>query len=75
MAHLGHALVGDQTYAGKQWRNLDDPALAAACRNFPRQALHAWRLTLTHPATGAPMTFEAPLPADLRELLEVLRSA
>lgn len=39
-----------------------------------RQALHAWRLTLTHPATGEPMTFEAPLPADLRELLERLRA-
>jgi 23S rRNA pseudouridine1911/1915/1917 synthase len=75
MAHIGHALVGDQTYAGKQWRNLDDPALAAACRSFPRQALHAWRLTLTHPASGEPMTFEAPLPADLLALLEVLRSA
>ncbi|MGV8039549.1 MAG: RluA family pseudouridine synthase [Thermoanaerobaculaceae bacterium] len=74
MAHAGHALVGDQLYAGKQWRNLADPRLAAACRDFPRQALHAWKLTITHPATGEPMTFEAPLPADLEALLATLRA-
>jgi len=73
LAHIGHALVGDPVYAGRQWRALDDPELAAACRDFPRQALHAWRLTITHPASGAPMTFEAPLPADLAALLAVLR--
>ncbi|NOZ93946.1 MAG: RluA family pseudouridine synthase, partial [Acidobacteria bacterium] len=50
MAHLGHALVGDPLYAGRQWRNLQEPA-RSACRNFPRQALHAHRLELTHPAT------------------------
>jgi 23S rRNA pseudouridine1911/1915/1917 synthase len=73
MAHIGHALVGDQVYAGRQWRGIDDPALAARCRDFPRQALHAWRLTFTHPVTGTPMTFEAPLPADLAALLADLR--
>jgi len=36
--------------------------------------LHAARLTLCHPRTGAPMTFEAPLPPDMAALLEVLRS-
>jgi 23S rRNA pseudouridine1911/1915/1917 synthase len=74
MAHLGHALVGDQVYAGRQWRSIDDDALAARCRDFPRQALHAWRLTFTHPAAGEPMTFEAPLPADLEALLADLRA-
>jgi 23S rRNA pseudouridine1911/1915/1917 synthase len=74
MAHLGHALVGDPVYAGRQWRALEDAELAALCRDFPRQALHAWRLTITHPATGVPMTFEAPLPADIEGLLVVLRS-
>jgi 23S rRNA pseudouridine1911/1915/1917 synthase len=72
MAHIGHALVGDQAYAGRQWRSIEDDALAAVCRDFPRQALHAWKLTITHPATGQPMTFEAPIPADLAALLTVL---
>ncbi|HVN77154.1 MAG TPA: RluA family pseudouridine synthase [Thermoanaerobaculaceae bacterium] len=73
LAHVGHALVGDPTYAGRQWRTIGDAAVAAACRYFPRQALHAWRLTITHPASGEPMTFEAPLPADIAGLLETLR--
>jgi 23S rRNA pseudouridine1911/1915/1917 synthase len=74
MAHIGHALVGDAVYAGRQWRAIEDPALAELCREFPRQALHAWKLTITHPATGTPMTFEAPIPADLAGLLGLLRS-
>jgi len=74
MAHVGHALVGDPVYAGRQWRALEDPALAAHCRDFPRQALHAWKLTITHPATGEPMTFEAPIPADIASLLGALRA-
>jgi len=73
MAHLGHALVGDQVYAGKQWRNLSDERGAAACRDFPRQALHAWKLSITHPASGELMTFEAPVPADIQALLAALR--
>ena len=73
LAHAGHAIVGDPVYAGRQWRTVADPETAAACRAFPRQALHAWRLTITHPATGEPMTFEAPLPADMEALLATLR--
>jgi len=73
MAHLGHALVGDPVYAGKQWRSLPEPA-ATVCRAFPRQALHAWKLTLTHPITGAELVLEAPLPADLADLIARLRS-
>jgi 23S rRNA pseudouridine1911/1915/1917 synthase len=74
LAHAGHALVGDAVYAGRQWRAIADPALAARCRDFPRQALHAWRLTIQHPATGELVTFEAPLPADLEDLLAALRA-
>jgi len=35
--------------------------------------LHAASLTFTHPATGQVLTFEAPLPEDMGELLAVLR--
>ena len=75
LAHIGHAIVGDPVYAGRQWRGVADPALAVRCRDFPRQALHAWRLSITHPARDETMTFEAPLPADLEELLADLRRA
>jgi 23S rRNA pseudouridine1911/1915/1917 synthase len=74
MAHLGHAVVGDPVYSGRQWRNLADPRHRAACRDFPRQALHAWRLAFLHPVSGARLSFEADPPTDIQELLAVLRS-
>jgi 23S rRNA pseudouridine1911/1915/1917 synthase len=40
---------------------------------FERQALHARRLAFRHPADERPLTFEAPLPADLEDLLARLR--
>jgi 23S rRNA pseudouridine1911/1915/1917 synthase len=38
-----------------------------------RQALHAHRLAVSHPTTGEPLEFEAPLPADMERLLSALR--
>jgi 23S rRNA pseudouridine1911/1915/1917 synthase len=75
MAHIGHAIVGDPLYAGRQWRNLEDPRVQSACRSFPRQALHARRLAFEHPVTKDAVEFEAPLPPDLEELLRVLRES
>ncbi len=60
MAHVKHPIVGDKTYAGR------------IQHNFPRQALHARRLSLIHPRTGEEMTWEAPLPADMQQLLKDL---
>jgi len=60
--HIGHPVAGDSVY-GK-------PKLDALLPHPPpRQMLHARVLTLPHPATGATMTFEAPLPADFKEVL------
>lgn len=73
MAHLGFPLVGDRTYGGRpRLPPGAAPELAAALRGFPRQALHACALGFGHPASGVPMRFEAPLPADMRELLAAL---
>ena len=72
MAHAGHALVGDPLYAGRQWRNLPDARHQAACRDFPRQALHAWRLAFDHPVSGDRVECQAPIPPDLQALLDVL---
>ncbi len=75
LAHIGHAIVGDPLYAGRQWRNIAEPRAQAVCRSFPRQALHAHRLAFEHPVTRQPVEFEAHLPADLQELIAVLRSS
>lgn len=50
LKHLGHPVAGDRTYGGGA--------------DYPRQLLHAWRLAVTHPATGEPLSFEAPVPPD-----------
>ncbi len=72
-AHIGHALIGDSTYSGRQWKNLMNPVAGRACRDFPRQALHAWRLEFTHPVTGEIIAIEAPIPDDISGLIEKLK--
>lgn len=74
MASIGHALVGDQLYSGRQWRNLPAPEHLRLCRDFPRQALHSRCLEFTHPGSGETLKFEAPLPADFMQLLTELGS-
>ena len=73
-AHVHHPLVGDRTYGGRLLLPRGaTPELIATLRAFPRPALHAARLKLRHPRSGEMAEWHAPLPADLRELLEVLR--
>ena len=63
----GLPIVGDPVYGEARWRSF--PAeRRLRLRDFPRPALHAWKLTLPHPSTGAELSVEAPIPADLREL-------
>lgn len=67
-AHIGYPIVGDPTY-GK------DLKLAKNCstlRSFKHQALHAQSLELTHPKTAKTMRWEAPLPNDIKNLLQEL---
>lgn len=77
MAHAGHGLVGDPVYGGR--RKLAEKAVGLAAieavKAFPRQALHAAILGFEHPVSGEMLRFEAVLPQDMADLLEVLRSA
>ena len=74
-AHIGHAVIGDPTYSGRQWRNLVNEKARTACRNFPRQALHSRNLAFTHPVTGETISAEAPIPDDMAGLIQVLRGS
>jgi 23S rRNA pseudouridine1911/1915/1917 synthase len=66
LEHIGHPLVGDPVYRRGLPGRIED---ARAWRGFTRQALHASRLGLIHPATGRPATwFRAP-PLDLAGLM------
>ena len=72
MAHLGHPLLGDQDY-GKHYQtkiNTLEPKPKAALEKLQRQALHATLLGFEHPVSGEHLRFEAPLPDDLRVVLE-----
>jgi 23S rRNA pseudouridine1911/1915/1917 synthase len=69
-AARGWPLVGDATYGGKRPRHIADPRLAERLQRFPRQALHAWHVAFDHPITGARLQIEAPVPEDLRGLLD-----
>lgn len=60
MSHIGHPLIGDHLYGGY------NPAL------LDRQALHAYKLCFRHPVSGEPLTVEAPLPADMQQLINRL---
>ena len=71
LASIGHPIVGDSVYGGRRRRAAGEAGeVLAAC---PRQALHAARLVVTHPRDGRRVMLEAPLPADLRGVLDALR--
>lgn len=67
LSEIGHRLCGETTYIRPLGReNLPDTSGA------PRQALHAYRLGLTHPITGHPLNYEMKLPRDLQRWLKRL---
>ena len=73
MAHIKHPLVGDPLYAGRpRIPKAAGEALLNALRGFSRQALHARRLSLVHPASGETASWEVPLPDDMLALLDIL---
>ncbi len=69
-ADHGWPLVGDHTYGHKARTEL----LADVAKKLGRQALHAATLAFDHPATGARLSFEAPLPEDMAAALSRLRA-
>ena len=74
MSHIRHPIVGDPVYGGRpRLPPGAEDLLVELLRDFGRQALHARRLTLTHPETGETLSLEAPLPEDMDELIESLR--
>jgi 23S rRNA pseudouridine1911/1915/1917 synthase len=76
LAHIGHPVVGDKMYGPD--RNLfleyveNGPTPEVIERaGFPRQALHATSLRLTHPVRGEEWEITSPLPPDIRSLVDL----
>ena len=60
-------IVGDQVY-GRKRKGGETSAVDDIAWTFPRQALHAWRLSLRQPTTGEAIEIVAPLPPDMQAL-------
>jgi 23S rRNA pseudouridine1911/1915/1917 synthase len=75
LSYMKHPIVADDMYGGKpvyQWQLADaEPVPEEPIIN--RVALHAWMLEFKHPTTSQIMKFEAPLPQDMQNLLDMLR--
>jgi 23S rRNA pseudouridine1911/1915/1917 synthase len=69
MAHIGHSLIGDSTYANRQ----KSYKFGSNQSVFARQALHATQLGFIHPITDKNLQFKSDLPADMQQLLSALR--
>ena len=56
--------------AARGWPVLGDPVYGEPHPAISRQALHAWRASMPHPATRLPLTIEAAVPSDLQPLID-----
>ncbi len=75
MSHLHHPIVGDPVYAGRHRVPAGaQQELLDYLQAFRRQALHAWRLSFVHPESAEEVTFEAPLPDDMLQLISLLQA-
>ncbi len=79
LQHLGHQILGDETYGGASLRILPFSKGESFVKNLlellPRQALHAETLSFHQPLSHEPLSFTAPLPADMQLALKKIRDA
>jgi 23S rRNA pseudouridine1911/1915/1917 synthase len=75
LASIGHSIIGDATY-GNRKKSLSgvDDKIKTLVNNFPRQALHSYKISFIHPFSKDEMEFEIDLPEDIKNLREVLKS-
>jgi 23S rRNA pseudouridine1911/1915/1917 synthase len=76
LAHIGHPVMGDETYATGFRTKVSrlSPAAQQALAALGRQALHAEHLAFEHPVSGEILDFRAELPGDMAQLRDALRS-
>ncbi len=73
MTYIKHPIIGDQLYRNRFGLGKNVPEIIRnKINSFSRQALHACKLTLTHPTTDDILTFQAKIPDDLQELLNTM---
>lgn len=77
---IGHPILADEMYGGgkkmiKSFHVKYTQLLNRLFKNMNRVALHAEKLEVTHPTTGKKMRFQAPIPDDMVNALNLLRNA
>ena len=79
LLHLGHQILGDETYGGAALRTLPFSKSEYFVKNLlellPRQALHAETLSFHQPLSHVPLSFTAPIPEDMQLALEKVRTS
>ncbi|MBW1997951.1 MAG: RluA family pseudouridine synthase [Deltaproteobacteria bacterium] len=76
LSHVGHPVVGDKVYGyGQQWWRRNFPGDRQIAKMVNRQMLHAAVLGFVHPDSGEYCEFEAPMPEDMKNLIETLGGA
>ena len=78
-AAVQHPIVGDPVYGKRNdSRSSGDSSPSTEINkllaDIRRQMLHAWRIGFVHPASGAALTFESPMPPDMRRLIAALEA-
>jgi 23S rRNA pseudouridine1911/1915/1917 synthase len=73
LASIKHPVVGDEVYGGGRDKTVSDVRVRGAIARLQRQFLHAYELGFRHPRTGQDVRFTAPLPAELEQLLALIR--
>jgi 23S rRNA pseudouridine1911/1915/1917 synthase len=75
LQHIGHPVAGDAIYGGERraLNDADTAVLKHALAQLKRQALHARLLGFEHPDTGESLTFSAPMPKDMQQVVKALK--
>ncbi len=72
LASINHPIVGDETYNAGRDKTVHNLIVRKAIQDLNRFFLHAEKLSFTHPVTEERLHFNAPLPDELTEFLELL---
>jgi 23S rRNA pseudouridine1911/1915/1917 synthase len=75
LSSIGHPILGDPVYCRKKYlKQIADPEVRARAERFKGQALHSSDLRFLHPLNDKPVAFHAPLPHDMADIIDFLRT-
>lgn len=75
MSSIHHPLLGDAQYGGRRIKHIAGASeqLDQALNAYRHQALHASHIEFEHPVTHELLAFDAPIPDEMKNLLNLLR--